>query len=213
MCKQACYKIFERTHRLSYLSLWPILFQTSLAWQPKPPRIKLKSTQILFLNKRSLNSSKDRQYSIKIGRKIHTSTGKNNMAVATSFQTCVSASISFRTASTSLPSSPSNNSFVSCPGLKSCPSFSLFLFPLIDRHRGRSRCLIRRNRRLKRGIMAEGLTLRGTLKGHNGWVTQIATNPQDPDKILSGSRGKYVCVLLNRCSLLVFCRTVGLFVV
>lgn len=39
--------------------------------------------------------------------------------------------------------------------------------------------------------MAEGLTLRGTLKGHNGWVTQIATNPQDPDRILSGSRGTY----------------------
>lgn len=40
--------------------------------------------------------------------------------------------------------------------------------------------------------MAEGLSLRGTLKGHNGWVTQIATNPQDPDKILSGSRGTYI---------------------
>lgn len=37
--------------------------------------------------------------------------------------------------------------------------------------------------------MAEQLVLKGTLKGHNGWVTQIATNPQIPDKILSGSRG------------------------
>lgn len=38
--------------------------------------------------------------------------------------------------------------------------------------------------------MAEQMTLRGTLKGHNGWVTQIATTPQRPDMILSSSRGK-----------------------
>jgi len=38
--------------------------------------------------------------------------------------------------------------------------------------------------------MAEQLTLRGTLKGHNGWVTQIATTPQDPNQILSASRDK-----------------------
>lgn len=36
----------------------------------------------------------------------------------------------------------------------------------------------------------EQLTLRGTLKGHNGWVTQIATTPQDPNQILSASRDK-----------------------
>lgn len=42
--------------------------------------------------------------------------------------------------------------------------------------------------------MAEQLTLRGTLKGHNGWVTQIATNPQIPDKILSSSRDKTIIV-------------------
>jgi guanine nucleotide-binding protein subunit beta-2-like 1 protein len=37
--------------------------------------------------------------------------------------------------------------------------------------------------------MAEQLTLRGTLKGHSGWVTSIAT-PLDPasDIILSSSR-------------------------
>jgi len=34
------------------------------------------------------------------------------------------------------------------------------------------------------------MTLRGTLKGHNGWVTQIATTPQDPNQILSASRDK-----------------------
>merc|ERR1712179_574127 len=38
--------------------------------------------------------------------------------------------------------------------------------------------------------MAEQLSLRGTLKGHNGWVTQIATTPQDPNLILSASRDK-----------------------
>merc|ERR1711910_225290 len=38
--------------------------------------------------------------------------------------------------------------------------------------------------------MAEQLSLRGTLKGHNGWVTQIATTPQDPNQILSASRDK-----------------------
>lgn len=36
----------------------------------------------------------------------------------------------------------------------------------------------------------EQLTLRGTLKGHNGWVTQIATTPQDHNQILSASRDK-----------------------
>lgn len=39
--------------------------------------------------------------------------------------------------------------------------------------------------------MTETLQLRGTLRGHNGWVTQIATNPKYPDMILSSSRGKW----------------------
>lgn len=39
--------------------------------------------------------------------------------------------------------------------------------------------------------MTETLQLRGTLRGHNGWVTQIATNPKYPDMILSSSRGKF----------------------
>lgn len=38
--------------------------------------------------------------------------------------------------------------------------------------------------------MTEQMTLRGTLKGHSGWVTQIATTPQYPDMILSASRGE-----------------------
>lgn len=37
--------------------------------------------------------------------------------------------------------------------------------------------------------MSEQLRLRSTLKGHGGWVTQIATTPAVPDMILSASRG------------------------
>ena len=36
--------------------------------------------------------------------------------------------------------------------------------------------------------MTEQLVLKGSLKGHNGWVTQIATTPQVPNMILSSSR-------------------------
>ncbi|EDV59261.1 guanine nucleotide-binding protein subunit beta-like protein [Drosophila erecta] len=42
--------------------------------------------------------------------------------------------------------------------------------------------------------MSETLQLRGTLIGHNGWVTQIATNPKDPDTIISASRDKTLIV-------------------
>merc|ERR1711881_773455 len=42
--------------------------------------------------------------------------------------------------------------------------------------------------------MAETLQLRGTLEGHSGWVTQIATNPKYPDIILSASRDKTLIV-------------------
>jgi len=37
-------------------------------------------------------------------------------------------------------------------------------------------------------MATEQLVLKGSLKGHNGWVTQIATTPQVPDMILSSSR-------------------------
>ncbi|TMS17083.1 Guanine nucleotide-binding protein subunit beta-2-like 1 [Larimichthys crocea] len=40
--------------------------------------------------------------------------------------------------------------------------------------------------------MTEQMTVRGTLKGHSGWVTQIATTPQYPDMILSASRDKTI---------------------
>ncbi|XP_039273122.1 small ribosomal subunit protein RACK1-like [Styela clava] len=38
----------------------------------------------------------------------------------------------------------------------------------------------------------EQMTLRGTLKGHNGWVTQIATTPAYPDMVLSSSRDRSI---------------------
>jgi len=38
--------------------------------------------------------------------------------------------------------------------------------------------------------MNESLNLKGTLRGHNGWVTQIATNLKFPNTILSSSRDK-----------------------
>lgn len=36
--------------------------------------------------------------------------------------------------------------------------------------------------------MADTLALRGILKGHNGWVTSIATSSVNPDMVVSGSR-------------------------
>jgi guanine nucleotide-binding protein subunit beta-2-like 1 protein len=41
--------------------------------------------------------------------------------------------------------------------------------------------------------MAEQMTLRGTLKGHSGWVTSIVTT-ENPDVIVSGSRDKSIIV-------------------
>ena len=40
--------------------------------------------------------------------------------------------------------------------------------------------------------MTEQMILCGTLKGHNGWVTQIATTSQFPDMILSTSQDKTI---------------------
>jgi len=40
----------------------------------------------------------------------------------------------------------------------------------------------------------EHLTLRGELKGHNGWVTSIATTMQAPDMLLTASRDKSIIV-------------------
>lgn len=46
--------------------------------------------------------------------------------------------------------------------------------------------------------MSESLQLRGTLRGHNGWVTQIAINPKYPDMIISSSRGQSYFVEYNK---------------
>jgi guanine nucleotide-binding protein subunit beta-2-like 1 protein len=37
--------------------------------------------------------------------------------------------------------------------------------------------------------MAESLRFLGSLQGHKGWVTAIATSSENPDMILTGSRG------------------------
>nr|CDS33691.1 guanine nucleotide binding protein subunit [Hymenolepis microstoma] len=42
--------------------------------------------------------------------------------------------------------------------------------------------------------MSDSVLYRGTLDGHRGWVTQIATNAQHPDVILSSSRDKSVII-------------------
>jgi len=42
--------------------------------------------------------------------------------------------------------------------------------------------------------MGEAMTLRAVLKGHNGWVTSIATSSENPDLLLTGSRDKTLCV-------------------
>merc|ERR1712029_838430 len=39
-------------------------------------------------------------------------------------------------------------------------------------------------------IMAEQLILKGTLEGHSGWVTSLATSLENPNLLLSGSRDK-----------------------
>jgi guanine nucleotide-binding protein subunit beta-2-like 1 protein len=45
----------------------------------------------------------------------------------------------------------------------------------------------------------EVMTLKGSLAGHGGWVTQIATNPQFPDMLISSSRDKTLIIWqLNR---------------
>jgi len=42
--------------------------------------------------------------------------------------------------------------------------------------------------------MSESLSLRGELVGHGGWVTSLATTPQNPNILLSGSRDKSIIV-------------------
>ncbi|RYP44202.1 hypothetical protein DL768_009318 [Monosporascus sp. mg162] len=42
--------------------------------------------------------------------------------------------------------------------------------------------------------MAEQLILKGTLEGHNGWVTSLATSIENPNMLLSGSRDKTLII-------------------
>jgi len=42
--------------------------------------------------------------------------------------------------------------------------------------------------------MSETLTARGILKGHNGWITSVATTDQRADMILSSSRDKSIMI-------------------
>jgi guanine nucleotide-binding protein subunit beta-2-like 1 protein len=42
--------------------------------------------------------------------------------------------------------------------------------------------------------MSEQLVLRGELRAHNGWVTQIASTPVDPNMIVSSSRDRSIIV-------------------
>lgn len=39
--------------------------------------------------------------------------------------------------------------------------------------------------------MSESLVFKGTLSGHKGWVTAIATSSENPDMLLTASRGKF----------------------
>ncbi|KAL2826123.1 WD40-repeat-containing domain protein [Aspergillus cavernicola] len=50
------------------------------------------------------------------------------------------------------------------------------------------------NRMPNTPIMAEQLVLRGTLEGHNGWVTSLATSLENPNMLLSGSRDKTLII-------------------
>lgn len=38
--------------------------------------------------------------------------------------------------------------------------------------------------------MGEPLVFKGSLAGHSGWVTAIATSSENPDMILTSSRGE-----------------------
>lgn len=45
--------------------------------------------------------------------------------------------------------------------------------------------------------MGEQLTLRGTLLGHGGWITSIATTAENAGMILTASRDKVLLRILN----------------
>ena len=46
--------------------------------------------------------------------------------------------------------------------------------------------------------MAESLRFLGSMEGHKGWVTAIATSSENPDMILTASRGEQPSLLICR---------------
>jgi hypothetical protein len=52
--------------------------------------------------------------------------------------------------------------------------------------------------------MAESLRFLGSLTGHSGWVTAIATSSETPDFILTASRGKLTMVLSFKYHIIIF---------
>jgi len=40
-------------------------------------------------------------------------------------------------------------------------------------------------------MSTESLIFKGSLEGHKGWVTAIATSSENPDMLLTASRGEY----------------------
>jgi hypothetical protein len=45
--------------------------------------------------------------------------------------------------------------------------------------------------------MSESLRYLGSLEGHKGWVTAIATSSENPDMILTASRGELAKLTYN----------------
>merc|ERR1711970_524622 len=65
---------------------------------------------------------------------------------------------------------------------------------LISRVSSRTYRNRKKTKKLIKMARQEVMTLKGSLAGHGGWVTQIATNPQFPDMLISSSRDKSLIV-------------------
>jgi hypothetical protein len=52
--------------------------------------------------------------------------------------------------------------------------------------------------------MGDQLKHRGTLVGHGGWVTAIATTPEDPNLVLTASRDKVTFLNFNLKNIILF---------
>merc|ERR1712178_100984 len=65
---------------------------------------------------------------------------------------------------------------------------------LISRVSSRTYRNRKNQKNLSKMARQEVMTLKGSLEGHGGWVTQIATNPQFPDMLISSSRDKTLII-------------------